>query len=327
MNLVEIEKLSKYFPAGRSGIFGRMRFLHAVDGVSLGVGERETLGLVGESGCGKSTLGRTMLKLHEPSSGTIRYRDADITRLGPSAIKPYRRKLQMIFQDPFASLNPRMTVGDIVAEPLEVHGLAASKAERAERVDALFERVGMRHGDEAKFPGELSGGQRQRVMIAKVLATEPEFVVADEAVSALDVSIRSQILNLLRDVQDEFGMSYLFISHDVAVVTFIADRVAVMYLGRIVESASTNELSAAPLHPYTGSLFDAVPGLSKRGASASSPSIRGEVASAVELPSGCRFAPRCPLAERRCREEEPELRDSGGGHLVACHLHGGGAPS
>ncbi len=325
MNLLQVENLQKHFPAGRKGLMGKVKYAKAVDGVSLTVGERETMGLVGESGCGKSTLGRTVLRLIEPTGGKVYFKDEEITGRPAKELRPFRKKIQMIFQDPYSSLNPRMTIGTIVQEPLIVHGLYNNSADRSRRTKELLELVGIRGADGSKYPNELSGGQRQRVMIARVLATEPKLVIADEPVSALDVSIQSQILNLMRNLMDEFGISYLFISHDVGVVKFISDNVAVMYLGIIVESGETNTLLSKPLHPYTQSLMDSLPGLARRKKSVTS-NIKGEVPSCVQIPSGCRFHTRCPHATDICRVQEPSLISVSENQKVACHLYseGGG---
>ncbi len=323
MDLLQVENLTKHFPAGREGLLGPVQYARAVDGVSLSVGERETLGLVGESGCGKSTLGRSVLRLIEPTGGKVYFQGEELTAQAQKELRPFRKKIQMIFQDPYSSLNPRMTIGSIVQEPLIVHNLFPNSAERERRTTELLELVGIRGADGSKYPNELSGGQRQRVMIARVLATEPLLVIADEPVSALDVSIQSQILNLMRSLMDEFGISYLFISHDVGVVKFISDKVAVMYLGVIVESGETNELLSHPCHPYTQSLMDSLPGLARREKS-SSIRLKGEVPSSVRIPSGCRFHTRCPYATEICSRQEPVLSGVTEDHQVACHLYSRG---
>jgi len=294
------------------------RLLRAVDGVTLEVRRGETLALVGESGCGKSTVARTVLRLIEPTAGAILLDGHDVTRLGKSAMRPYRRQMQMIFQDPFSSLNPRMSVADIVGEPLEVHGLAHGKDKQA-MVAGLFDQVGLRRSQMKSFPHEFSGGQRQRISIARALALNPRLIIADEPVSALDVSIQAQVINLMMDLQREKRLSYLFIAHDLAVVEHISHRIAVMYLGKIVEYADKKTLFTNPLHPYTQALLSAVP--------VPNPKLRrekrllqGDVPSPISPPPGCTFHTRCPFAEDRCRQEVPVLKEIAPGHGVSCHL-------
>jgi len=316
--LLEVANLTKHY-AVRGGVFGRARAeVHAVDDVSLSIGEGETLGLVGESGCGKTTLGKTVLRLVEPTAGTILWRGKRIDQLKGGAMRPFRRELQAVFQDPYASLNPRMRAADIVAEPIrnfeQATGAAVDK-----RVLSLFDKVGLRADQMAKYPYEFSGGQRQRLGIARALAPKPRLIVCDEPVSALDVSVQAQVINLLVDLQREFGLSYLFVAHDLAVVEHISHRVAVMYLGRIVEIASTRALFAEPLHPYTEALLSAVP-VPDPTARRKRIILAGDVPSAVKVPSGCRFHTRCPYAFDRCRVEEPLMKEPVRGHFVACHL-------
>ena len=320
--LLDVHGLKKHFPIYK-GVFSRVRgHVYAVDGVSFRIGHGETLGLVGESGCGKSTVGRTVLKLLEPTEGTIRLEDEDITGLDAAAMMPYRQRMQMIFQDPYASLNPRMPARSIVGEPMHIHGVAEGR-EREDRVAALFERVGLgsRHMD--SYPHEFSGGQRQRIGIARALALNPDLIVGDEPVSALDVSIQAQIINLLMDLQDELKLSYLFVAHDLAVVEHISHRVAVMYLGRIVEITDKTSLFDTPLHPYTEALLSAVPMPRARARGRKRVILTGDVPSPINPPSGCHFHARCPYAMARCRSEVPMLREVQSGHWAACHLHDG----
>ena len=321
--LLEVTNLKKHFPI-QQGLFSRVSGqVYAVDGVSFSIGRGETLGLVGESGCGKSTVGRTLLKLVEPTDGTIRVGGEDITGLDAAAMLPYRRRMQMIYQDPYASLNPRMTAGEIVGEPLIVHQIGAPQ-ERRERTAALFERVGLRPEAIDAYPHEFSGGQRQRIGIARALALNPELIVGDEPVSALDVSIQAQIINLLMDLQDEFQLSYLFVAHDLAVVEHISHRVAVMYLGRIVEMTDKTSLFEMPLHPYTEALLSAVP-IPRASARARTRIIlKGDVPSPINPPAGCHFNARCPYAMPRCKVDVPELREVVPGHFASCHLHEAG---
>jgi oligopeptide/dipeptide ABC transporter ATP-binding protein len=318
--LLEVTGLKKHFPLHKS-MFGKSNeVVYAVDGVSFALQARETLGIVGESGCGKSTLGRTIVRLIDPTAGTIRVRGADITAIPRSEMRPYRRQLQMIFQDPYSSLNPQMRAADIVGEPLVVHDIAAG-AEREERVAALFRRVGLRPDQMRKYPHEFSGGQRQRIGIARALALNPDVIVADEPVSALDVSIQAQVINLLMDLQDELGLSYVFIAHDLSVVKHISHRVAVMYLGRIVELADRDALFATPLHPYTEALLSAVPvPIPKKKRKRLI--LSGDIPSPINPPSGCPFHTRCPIAVPECSRVVPILREARPGHWVSCHLRG-----
>jgi oligopeptide/dipeptide ABC transporter ATP-binding protein len=321
--LLEVKDLKKHFPIYK-GVFSRVSGqVYAVDGVSFEIGRGETLGLVGESGCGKSTVGRTLLRLLEPTDGTIKVGGEDITHLDAQAMLPYRRRMQMIYQDPYASLNPRMTAGEIVGEPLIIHDVGTPQ-ERREKVAALFERVGLRPEAMLNYPHEFSGGQRQRIGIARALALSPDLIVGDEPVSALDVSIQAQIINLLMDLQDEFKLSYLFVAHDLAVVEHISHRVAVMYLGRIVEMTDKQSLFEMPLHPYTEALLSAVPIPKSAARGRKRVILTGDVPSPINPPSGCHFHARCPYAMPRCRTDVPALREVKPGHWAACHLHDGG---
>jgi peptide/nickel transport system ATP-binding protein/oligopeptide transport system ATP-binding protein len=321
--LLEVDGLKKHFPI-HAGFFSRVTGqVYAVDGVSFRIGRGETLGLVGESGCGKSTVGRTLLKLLEPTAGRIVVNGTDITGFDRGQMLPYRRQMQMIYQDPYASLNPRMSAGEIVGEPLLIHQVG-SPPERRDRVAHLFDRVGLRPELAGAFPHEFSGGQRQRIGIARALALEPELIVGDEPVSALDVSIQAQIINLLIDLQDELGLSYLFVAHDLAVVEHISHRVAVMYLGRIVEMTDKTSLFETPLHPYTEALLSAVPIPKARARRRNRVILTGDVPSPINPPPGCHFHQRCPYAMARCRVEAPVLREVVPGHLASCHLHDAG---
>jgi oligopeptide/dipeptide ABC transporter ATP-binding protein len=316
--LLEVSDLRKHYPV-RKGLFSRISgYVYAVDGISFSLAEGETLGLVGESGCGKSTAGKAILKLIDPTSGSIRVRGEPIEHLKPREMRTWRRDLQVVFQDPYSSLNPRLSAGDIVAEPLINYGVAAGAALK-ERVAALFQKVGLREDQMARYPHEFSGGQRQRIGIARALALNPKLIVCDEPVSALDVSVQAQVINLLMDLQREFGLSYLFIAHDIAVVEHICHRIAVMYLGKIVELADRRSLFAMPQHPYTEALLSAVP-VPNPKAKKKRIILSGDVPSPINPPSGCRFHTRCPYAFDRCRHEEPAMRELRPGHFAACHL-------
>jgi oligopeptide/dipeptide ABC transporter ATP-binding protein len=316
--LLQVEDLVKRYPVDRDLLGRTGRHVHAVDHVSFTISAGETLGLVGESGCGKSSVARCIVRLIEPTAGRILLRGADIAHLPQSSVRAMRRELQMIFQDPVSSLNPRMTAGAIVGEPLRNFRAADSRALN-ERVAELFVRVGLRPDQMSKYPHEFSGGQRQRIGIARAIALNPALVVCDEPVSALDVSVQAQVINLLEDLQREMGLAYLFVAHDLAVVEQVSDRVAVMYLGKIVELASRDRIFDAPQHPYTEALLAAVP-VPDPSRARSRPLIGGEVPSPIDPPSGCRFHTRCPLAEPRCRTEEPAMREVFPGHFAACHL-------
>src|SRR6266550_735143 len=319
--LLEVTDLVKHYPV-RGGVLRRVvGTVHSVEGVSFAVGVGETLGLVGESGCGKSTVARSILRLVEPTSGSIRLDGLDITHLRKADLRPHRRSMQIVFQDPFASLNPRMTAGDIVGEPLSVHGLAAGSKKR-DRVAELFKQVGLRPDQMQNYPHQFSGGQRQRICIARALSLGPRLIVCDEPVSALDVSIQAQVINLLIDLQREHDFSYLFIAHDLAVVAHISHRVAVMYLGRIVETAEKRELFANPRHPYTQALLASVPVADPR-IKALKPMIDGDVPSPINPPSGCAFHTRCRYVMDRCKVETPKLAETGTQRQVACFLNEG----
>jgi oligopeptide/dipeptide ABC transporter ATP-binding protein len=316
--LVEVRNVKKYFPI-RKGVLGReVAQVHAVDDVTFAVQEGETLGLVGESGCGKSTLGRTIVRLYEPTAGEVIFQGRDISKLSARALRPLRKQMQMVFQDPYASLNPRKRVGSIIGTPLKIHGVA--KSERRERVQELLETVGLSPEHYNRFPHEFSGGQRQRIGVARALALNPKLIVADEPVSALDVSIQSQMLNLLDDLQKELDLTYIFIAHDLGVVRHVSNRIAVMYLGKLVELASGDELYERPIMPYTEALLSAVPipdpDLSHKRERIV---LEGDVPSPINPPSGCRFHPRCRYMTSICQEVEPPLTDYGNGHLAACH--------
>ncbi len=324
VNLIEIEDLRKYFPVKGGGLFSRRQHVQAVESVSFTIRRGETLGIVGESGCGKSTLGRAIIRLHEPTSGKIVY-DGTVIYDSKARISvpmlPYRRKMQIIFQDPSASLDPRMTVGEIVGEALDIHNLCPGKAERRERINELLDEVGLNTEHANRFPHEFSGGQQQRVGIARALAVNPEFIVCDEPISALDVSIQSQVVNMLEDLQHEIGLTYLFIAHDISVVRHISNRIGVMYLGNMVELAESRELCSHPIHPYTQTLLSAVPLPDpEKNKTRQRILLEGDIPSPINPPSGCRFHTRCPYATERCKREMPRLKEYAPGHSAACHM-------
>ena len=315
--MISVRNLKMYFPVGGS-LFEKKKTLKAVDDVSFDLYPGETFGLVGESGCGKTTVGRTIVRLYQPTAGQILLDGTDIAPLNEKEVLPYRSRMQMIFQDPYASLNPRMTVASIVGEPLRYQGMSAKDID--DRVRELVECVGLKEDHLNRYPHEFSGGQRQRIGIARALASKPDFIVCDEPISALDVSIQAQIINMLEELQARFGMTYLFVSHDLSMVRHISKRVAVMYLGHIVEMAPVNELYANMLHPYTKALMSAVPIADPDAAEKSKRIVlQGDVPQPINPPSGCPFRTRCPYADKACAEQIPELKDMGGGHMVACH--------
>ena len=320
--LIQVRDLKKYFPIKRGVLRKTVGHIKAVDGVSFDIYKGETLGLVGESGCGKSTTGRAILQLEVPTAGSVKFADNELTEIGRSDMRRARRHMQMIFQDPYASLNPRMTVGNIISEPLAIHGIGDS-ASRKERVQELLRVVGLNPYFVSRYPHEFSGGQRQRIGVARALATNPSFIVADEPISALDVSIQAQVVNMLDDLKAELGLTYLFIAHDLSMVRYISDRVAVMYLGRIVELSDRNEIYEHPLHPYTQALLSAIPVPDPDKESRRQRIIlEGDVPSPANPPAGCRFNPRCGYATDICREVDPEFRNLGTAvkpHMVACH--------
>ena len=318
--LVEVRNLKEHFEVQKSFLGRSSTLLKAVDDVSFTIFRGETFGLVGESGCGKSTIGRTLLKLYEPTAGEIIFDGQPITRLTHKEMLPYRKKMQMIFQDPYASLDPRMTIAQIIGDPLAVHNIYRGK-DRVDRVKELIELVGLKADHLNRYPHEFSGGQRQRIGIARALAVEPEFIICDEPISALDVSIQAQVVNMLEELQERFGLTYLFVSHDLSMVRHISHKVGVMYLGSLVEYASVHDLYTNMQHPYTRALLSAVPIADPDTAEGSERiHLQGDVPSPLNPPSGCAFRTRCPHALHRCAEEKPALKDSGNGHLVACHL-------
>lgn len=314
--ILEVNDLTKHFKVGRKQI------VHAVDGVSFKLERGKTLGLVGESGCGKSTCARTIIRMYDPTAGQIILNGTDITNMKQRELKPLRKNMQMIFQDPYASLNARMTVRDIIAEPLIAHGIVKKKEEANDLVYPILEKVGLTKEHANRYAHEFSGGQRQRVGIARALILQPELVICDEPISALDVSIQAQVINLLKDFQDEKGTSYLFIAHDLSMVRYVSDNVGVMYLGQLVEVSESDEIYKNPLHPYTKGLLSSVPVANPTLARQKEKSgVEGDIPSPINPPSGCRFHTRCPYAKPECSQRIPELKDVGGGHMVACHLY------
>jgi oligopeptide transport system ATP-binding protein len=314
--LLEVKGLKKYFPV--KSTYMQKSYVQAVDDVSFHINKGETLGLVGESGCGKTTIGRTILRLHEPTAGSIIYDGKDITH---AKMLPYRKKMQIVFQDPYASLNPRMTVGDIVGEAIDIHKLASSAKDRKDMIESLLQHVGLNSEHATRYPHEFSGGQRQRIGIARSLAVSPEFIVCDEPISALDVSIQAQIINMFEDLQEKLGLTYLFIAHDLSVVKHISNRIGVMYLGKLVEIAESKELYHQPLHPYTQSLLSAIPVPDpKLSREKKRIILKGDVPSPVNPPSGCRFRTRCRYVMEICSEQTPEMKEHQSRHFAACHL-------
>lgn len=317
--LLRVQGLKKYFPI-KKGLTGRnVQYVKAVDNVTFSIYKGETFGLVGESGCGKSTAGRTLIRLYDVTDGEILFDGKDISHMKEKELIPYRKKMQMIFQDPYSSLNARMTVSDIIGEPLDIHKLASGK-ERQERISELLENVGLKQEHSNRYPHEFSGGQRQRVGIARALAVNPEFIICDEPISALDVSIQAQVVNMLEDIQKQYGITYLFIAHDLSMVRHISDRIGVMYLGQLVEIAESDELYENPLHPYTKALLSAIPNPYKDNMKERI-MLKGEVPSPINPPKGCRFSSRCGYAKEICKEQEPQIKEMGSGHFCACHLY------
>lgn len=315
-NILEVRDLTKHFKAGGKQV------VHAVDGVNLTLKKGRTLGLVGESGCGKSSCARTIIRMYDPTSGEIFLDGEDITKLSQKQLKPYRKKMQMIFQDPYSSLNARMTVRDIIAEPLVAHGIVKKKEQSNDLVYPMLERVGLTKEHANRYAHEFSGGQRQRVGIARALILQPDLVICDEPISALDVSIQAQVINLLKDFQDEKGVSYLFIAHDLSMVRYVSDDVGVMYLGQLVEVSDAGEIYRNPLHPYTKGLLGSIPVANpKLARQKEKSSIEGDIPSPINPPSGCRFHTRCPYATQACSEAVPQMKDVGSGHMVSCHLY------
>ncbi|WP_460289294.1 ABC transporter ATP-binding protein [Clostridium sp. CTA-7] len=319
--LIEVRDLKKYFPVKNQFLKGEKKFVKAVDGVSFEIKKGETFGLVGESGCGKSTLGRSITRLYDITSGDIFFEGTNIARFNRRDMKSFYRKMQTIFQDPYSSLNPNMNVKELIDEPLAVH-TNLTKEERDNKIQELLEMVGLKKSDMEKFPYEFSGGQCQRIGIARAISTEPDFILCDEPISALDVSIQAQVINMLEDLQEKMGLTYLFVAHDLSMVRHISDRIGVMYLGKIVEISESNDLYKDPLHPYTKGLLSAIPVADPKKARTSEIQIiKGDIPSPIDIPSGCRFHTRCPYATEKCKEVQPEMKEVGVGHFVACHLY------
>ncbi|MEC0092716.1 ABC transporter ATP-binding protein [Paenibacillus macquariensis] len=319
--LLDVKGLKKYFPARGAGSSGR-NMLKAVDDLTFHINRGETFGLVGESGCGKSTTGRSIVRLYDVTDGEIHFDGHNIANKNERQLKPFRKRMQTIFQDPYSSLNPGMNVAQLISEPMEIHGIG-SKQDRRDTVLELLEKVGLKAEHAQRYPHEFSGGQRQRISIARALSVRPEFILCDEPISALDVSVQAQVVNMLEDLQAEFGLTYLFIAHDLSMVRHISDRIGVMYLGKLVELAPSDELYDHPAHPYTQALLEAIPQPDPKIAQQlSSPSITGELPSLMQNFQGCNFASRCPFATERCRQEEPQWLEISPGHYTACHLHG-----
>lgn len=320
--ILSVEHLKTHFDVTK-GLFSKRQVVKAVDDVSFQIHAGETYGLVGESGCGKSTLGRTLVKIYPATAGRVLYKGTDIAKITGAAAKQYSKEVQMIFQDPYASLDPRMTVGEIIKEPMEIHSIGASDKEREERAAELLKTVGLKPDHIRRYPHEFSGGQRQRISIARTLALNPEFIVCDEPISALDVSIQAQVINLLKEIQDQMGISYLFVAHDLSMVNYLSHRIGVMYLGHLVEEGEADELYENPLHPYTKALLSAIPIPDPDTAKAKRRiKLSGELPSPINPPAGCPFAGRCPNARPECSKARPEMKDMGGGHRVACVLVG-----
>ena len=319
--LIEVKNLKKYFPVKNEFLGGEKKFVKAVDGVSFNIRKGETFGLVGESGCGKSTLGRSITRLYDITEGDILFEGTNIAKLSKKEMNSFYRKIQTIFQDPYSSLNPNMTVRELVNEPLALH-TKLSKDERNKKIKKLLEMVGLSESDMDKFPYEFSGGQRQRIGVARAISTEPDFILCDEPISALDVSIQAQVVNMLEDLQKELKLTYLFVAHDLSMVKHISDRIGVMYLGKIVEISDSNELYKNPLHPYTKALLLAIPIADPKKAKKSEISlIKGDVPSPIDIPTGCRFHTRCPYATEKCKIVEPEMKEIEKNHFVSCHLY------
>ncbi|NLW41259.1 MAG: ABC transporter ATP-binding protein [Tissierellia bacterium] len=318
--LIEVKDLKKYYPAKKSSIIGKTQYLKAVDGVSFYINEGETFGLVGESGCGKSTVGKSIIRLFDITDGEILYRGKDISKLNGRQLKSYRRKMQVIFQDPYSSLNPTLTVEEIISEPLDVYNIG-DKGQRRERVIELLEKVGLNKDHLGRYPHEFSGGQRQRIGIARALSIKPEFILCDEPISALDVSIQAQVVNMLEDLQEELGLTYLFIAHDLSMVRYISHRIGVMYLGKLVEKGPSDEIYNHPAHPYTQALLSSVLEPDPKMAAKTIKALEGDVPSPLNPPKGCRFVTRCKYAMKKCYEIEPKLKEISPDHSVACHLY------